>query len=233
MKIEIDKKVFDGFHQKFMVGVIWCKGVDNSGNPADIYEMLRDVEELIRVNFTSITIKTHNLITAWQAAVAHFGEKAKHYQSNVERMLKSILDGEGIKSENKLVDLCNFISLKYLVPVGVNDSKKIAGNLSFTIASGKEKFHIDRKTVHPEAGELILRGSVEVLSRKLDYRQTPRALVSKSTKNAVVHIEAVPPVSEQKLANITEELAGLARIFCGGKVKRAVLSNKNPSVEFK
>ena len=233
MKVEIDKKVFSSFNQKFMVGVIRCAGIDNSGSPADIHEMLRDIEELIRVNFTPITIKTHNLITAWQAAVAHFGEKAKHYQSNVERMMKLVLDGEDIKSVNKLHDLCNFISLKYLVPMGVNDSKKISGNLRFVIASGKEKFHADKEATGVEAGELILRGNAEVLSRKLDYRQSPKAAVSEKTKNAVVHIEAVPPVSEEKLRNITEELAGLIRIFCGGKIKRAVLSKKKPSVDFK
>jgi len=232
MKVSINKKVFSDLHEKFVVGLIYCSNLDNSGNPDDIHEMLRDVEELIRVNFTPVNLKSHKLVSAWKAAVAHFGKKAKHYESNVELMMLDVLDGKDVKSQNKLVDLSNFMALKYIIPVGVTDAKKISKNLEFTLAKGTEKFSMGRKSEKVEKGELILRNGVEVLSRKFDRRVSSKGVVDKKTKKALVRIEALPPVSEAKMGRIVDEMAGLIRVFCGSKTKKVVLTKKKPSVNF-
>lgn len=232
MKVAINQKVFENFHEQFMVGLVLCTDINNTGSPADLHEMLRDVAELIRVNFNPINLQTHQLISAWKAAVAHFGGKFQHYQSNVERMMTLILEGDDPTSKNKLADLCNFMALKHITPVGATDAKKVAGNLEFAVAQGDEDFHINAKTTTVEKDELILSDGLDVLARKLDYDTSPKAEVSAKTKHALIHIEALPPISEAKLERIMDELAGLVRVFCGGKTKKAILTKARPSVEF-
>lgn len=231
MNVSIDKSVFDKFNEQFAVGIIHCSKLNNSGSPVDIHEMLRDVEELIRINFNPSTLQTHQLISAWDSAVAHFGDKAQHYQSNVERMMLDILDSKDIPSKNKMVDLCNFISLKNIIPLGLTDTSKISGSLTFTLAKGSEKFEPDGKLESLESGELILRDDNDVLARKLDYRTSSKADVDKKTKEAIVHIEAIPPITKDKLEAVTDELAGLIRIFCGGKIKKKILNKDKAEVE--
>ena len=227
MKVSINKKVFESFNDKFAIGILWCSGINNTGSPADIHEMLRDVEELIRINFNPASLQTHELISAWKSAIAHYGEKAKHFQSNVERMMNHIIEGEDIDTENKLGDLCNFISLKHIIPLGVTDIDKIKDNIEFTLASN-ERWN----TVPLEKNELIMNAGDDVLARKLDYIISKKGEVDKKTKNALLHIEAIPPIDENRLMNILEELQGLIRIFCGGKIKKAILKKDKAQIEF-
>ena len=227
MKVSINKKVFEVFNDRFHVGLLWCSNLNNSGSPADIHEMLRDVEELVRINFNPSSLQTHELISAWKSAVAHYGEKAQHFQSSVERMMTYVLEGEDIETKNKLGDLCNFISLKYLVPLGVTDTDKAEGNIEFTLA-GSEKWNGSPI----EKNELIMKAGDDVISRKLDFNISSKGEVDKKTKNAIIHIEAIPPIDENRLMNILEELQGLVRIFCGAKIKKTILKNDKNEIDF-
>ena len=100
MKISIDKKVFDSFHDEFFVGCIVCTGINNKGASPDGEEMLRDMEEYVRLSFNADTLASHHLVSAWKAATAHYGEKYHHYHTHLEHMFKEILAGKEISSEN-------------------------------------------------------------------------------------------------------------------------------------
>ncbi len=229
MKIRIEPQVFEKFHEEFMVGVISCSDISLKGNSSDLQEMLHDVEELIRVSFNPDTVANHQMVSAWKAAVAHFGEKATHYQTNAEKMIRTILEGKEVPHSDKLIDLCNFISLKYIIPLGVFDVQKVESPLFFTLAKGDETFSQKKEAIEP--GELLLCDGEDVLARKLDYVQNPKAHVTVKTKNALITLEALPPINEDKLAAYVDELAGLIRIFCGGKFKKVILSKRKMSAD--
>lgn len=215
MKISIDKAVFAS-HDHFMVGCLSVSGVNISKASAEIPEMLRDIEEYVRLNFNEDAVQSHHLISAWKAAVAHYGEKFHHYQTNVEQLMKVVLTGGEIKSENKLVDLVHFFTLKFLVPMNVIDLKKVSGKLLFTLAEG---------------GELVFKDDKHVLARKLNYELNSKVVVTDKTTDALVYIEALPPLNVQQLDNILQEAAGLVKAFCGGKVKRFILTKEKLSAE--
>ena len=92
MKVEIKKDVFGKFHDRFLVGMLVCSDLENSSHVKEIDHLLEEVENLIKLNFSPITIKTHDLITVWEVAAEGFSGK-KHYCSSVETMMKKILDG--------------------------------------------------------------------------------------------------------------------------------------------
>ena len=230
MNVRIAPDVFTKFHEQFAVGVIFCSGIHVGKKSGDVYEMLRDVEELIRVGYTPADVHSHLTFSAWKAAVAHFGEKAAHYESNVEKLMTEVLGGHEIPSVNMLADLCNFVSLKHVIPLGVVDAGTLGKKIEFGLARGDEQFSAGKSSV--EKGELILRDNNGIIFRKLEYAQDERSLVSTSTKQALILVESLPPFTEDKLQYVLEELSGLVRVFCGGKCKRVILDKKKTSVEF-
>lgn len=230
MKLAIDPAVFERVHEQFRVGVIHISGLSNRGSAAEIDEMLRDMGELIRLSFSPESIKTHQLLSAWKAAAAHLGE-AQHYESNVERLMGYVLHGREVASRNKLADLCTFMALKYLIPVAALDLAKTGGNLTWKLAGGRESLPTDGKGARIPKGELILSGRRQVLIWKLDYQSNPLAEVSTSTKEALVQITVVPPVTRERLQGHLDELAALLRIFCDGTVRKAILSRERRAVE--
>jgi DNA/RNA-binding domain of Phe-tRNA-synthetase-like protein len=223
MKVAVNSQVFSKL-EGFKVGLIHCSRIDNKGDSGDIHEMLRDVEELIRLNFDSDTLKSDKMISATRAAVEHYGN-VEHYESNVETLMSQVLQGKDIKSESKLVDLCNFVSFKYLLPIGTTDMKKVRGDLQYKLAVS-EKIKNDKI----QKGELILKDSLKVISIGFDFMTDHAA--TKNSKKVLVHVEALEPVSVSKLRRIVDELAGLIKIFCGGKVQKAVLHKDVKNVDF-
>lgn len=230
MKVEISKEVFKKFHKNFMVGLIICQNINNTGESTEIYKLTEEISQFIRLNFNLETLKTHDLISSWETVIEEFGPAARHYQSSVERMMRQILQNKKIKSENKLIDLCHYLSLKHIIPLGYNDSDKLTSGLKFALAQGTEKF-TDPELKPPKKGELILLDKTRLLAKKLDYRQSKRTKPTPKTKKAIIHIEALPPLKEKKLLKILKELSQLIQSFCQGKTKTAILNSKNPRIK--
>ncbi|HLD33260.1 MAG TPA: phenylalanine--tRNA ligase beta subunit-related protein [Candidatus Nanoarchaeia archaeon] len=219
MNITIHPSVFSEFNENFSVGILYCTDIDNSESPVDIHEMLRDIEEYTRLNFTKDTAKTHHLISAWNAAIAHYGEKFHHYHTNVERLMQQVLDGDEIASSTKIIDLINFFSLKYLVPMGALDASKLASP-EFKVAKTSS-------STNEEKFELILTDKEKILAHQLNYDVDKKVMPHEDTKTALIYIEALPPTSKAQLEKIMDEIAALIRVFCSGKIKKAVINKEN------
>ncbi len=230
MKLAIAPAVFQSVHEQFLAGLIEVRGLSNRGSAAEIDEMLRDIEELVRLSFSPESVQTHQLLSAWKAAVAHLGE-AKHYESNVERLMSYVLHGRGVASRNKLADLCTFLALKYLIPIAALDLAQAHGNLAWKLSTGRETLAVDGKSARIPKGDLIFSDRKNVLAWKLDYQTNPVADASTATKDALISIVVVPPVTQERLQSHLDELAGLIRIFCGGSVQKAILSRERRTVE--
>lgn len=215
MKAEIKKEVFARFHPKFMVGLLVCSELDNQSHAKDVDHLLEEVAGLIKLSFNPIKLKTHDLITVWEVAVEGFSGK-KHYCSAVETLIKKVLESKRLEKENTLRDLCNFISLKHLVPVDGFDLGLIEGDLNWDV---------NKK-------DLVLSSGAFKLSEKLALKKNKKFDISKGTKKAIIVIEAIPPVTEEKMKKIMDDTADLAEAFCGGKVKKFLLNAEKSEANF-
>ena len=223
MNISIHQNVFSEFNENFSVGILHCSGIDNTKSPVDIHEMLRDIEEYIKLNFTKDTAKTHHLISAWTAAITHYGDKFHHYHTNVERLMQQVLDGNELATSTKVNDLTNFFALKNLVPMGVLDAEKIE-NPQFKVMKTISE------TGASEKNELTLCDNETIIARELNYNIEKKVTPHEKTKNALIYIEALPPTSRAQLEKMMEEISAIVRIFCKGKVKRAIIDKENKKI---
>jgi DNA/RNA-binding domain of Phe-tRNA-synthetase-like protein len=231
MNVSLAPGVFKKFSKTFTAGLIYCTGVDNKGDAAEIHEMLRDMDEYVRITFTPETAANHHFISGWKAAIEQLGH-VEHYASNVESLLKNVLAGKGVKSQNKLIDICQFISLKYIMPVSSADLAGSSGDLVYSIAVGNERLIVGKKRAGVEKGEVILRDTLRVLSRMFSRATNTQIVVKKSSTSVLIHLEGVEPVSVSKMQKVVEELGALVKIFCKCTVRTAVLSERNKKVRF-
>ena len=222
MNIHIDKEVFRKFNAKFTIAFIIAQHI-NSHKYQDAVHLLQETERLVRLEFNKDSIKNHNLIAPWAVAQQEFGAQAIHYQTSLEHLLQKVLQGKSIAGNNVITTLAHYLSLKYLVPIGVDDLHKIRGNITFAIATGKEKVGLLRRI---KPGALCYHDEKRVLGTKLDFWKNSKTKVDTKSKSVLIHIEALPPVSKKKLQEITREAASLLRTFCGAEVKVVVLDKK-------
>jgi lysyl-tRNA synthetase class 2 len=227
MKLTVSKEVLKKFPE-LKLGIVVAKNINNKGSDEKIYHLLEEIENLIKFDFTPEKLAEHPLISPWKAAYEEFGAKPSSYNCSVESLMKRILKGQSTPKINKAVDISNYLSLKYLVPLGINDLDKIEGNISLSISKGAETFTpLGEKTKEkPEKGEIIYKDAKKVLCRRWNWRDSDKTKVEETTKNVIYYIDALPPVNKTKLKEILRDIIDLLDIFCKPEEKEIYVLDK-------
>lgn len=235
MKFEIDNKIFEKFPE-LSVGVLVCHDIDNKGEVADVMELIRAREAEIREQFDAETLSQHPKIDVWRQAYWAFGAKPKENKSSIENLYRRILKGEEIRHINKLVDIYNYISIKYMAPVGGEDLDKIKGDICLTFAKDNEPAVLllgDKEARVPHSGEVIYKDEAGAICRRFNWREADRTKFTEATKNAILVVEGLPPSSKEDIENILKDLQALVQKFCKGKIAQFVLDKQNPAKGFR
>jgi DNA/RNA-binding domain of Phe-tRNA-synthetase-like protein len=233
MKFRVDQKIFEKFPEA-VIGVVVIKGADNTGDiSSDTVKLLRSEEARIRESYQSETLSQDSRIDCWRKAYSAFGVKSKDARSSVEALYKMVLRGIELRKINKLVDLYNYICLKYMFPVGGEDLDKIVGDLQFTFAGAEEKPVALLGYDEPEApkeGEVIYKDEDSTICRCWNWREAQRTILTEQTKNAVLVIEGLGTVREE-IEVAAEELSQLVKNACGGESSTFIIDQNSQQIE--
>lgn len=230
MRFVVNKHILTRY-SNLTVAVIICKGMDNSGESKDVDKLLKDVEELIKREQVP-DVSKHQLISPWRAVYSDFGAKPSKYHCSVEALMRRALKGS-IPRINKLVDLYNYFSLKHLVPMGADDLDKVKGDIKLVLAKGTEKFvPFGGESGNPDKGEVIYKDDKGVLCRRWNWRESATTKIDLDTKNAIIYIEGLFPVTKEKVEEIANDFISLAEVSLKGSYKYFILDKKKSEVEF-
>jgi len=219
MELKIQKEIFETFPD-FIAGVIIVKDADNAGDNPEIAQLLRKIEQEQIKTFAGLdTFSQHPQILAWRSCYRKFGVDPHQYRCSVEALVRRTLKGEQLRHINKLVDLYNYMSLKYVLPAGGEDTDKIVGGLVLCFANGDEQFvrlgGVENES--PQKGEVVYKDNQGVVCRRWNWREADRTKLTEQMKNAVIVVEALSPASKNEVKIATQELADLIKRFCGGE----------------
>lgn len=233
MNLIIDQKIFEQFPE-VILGVTTLHGIDNTGNNLEIGKLLRDAESEAVKNIGTTPITEHPYILPWREAFRKFGAKPKDYSSSIENLLRRVLKGEQVHHINKLVDIYNVISLKYLVPVGGEDISKIEGDVVLTFASDNEAPVVllgENEPRPPHPGEVIYKDNLGTLCRRWNWKEADRTKLTEQTKDAFIVIEGLPPIDKARIEQTISDLAELIQKYCGGNASTSILDKISSQIE--
>ncbi|MBU2101068.1 hypothetical protein KKG83_03100 [Candidatus Micrarchaeota archaeon] len=234
MKFEIDEQIFEKFGG-LAVGVLLVKNADNKGNPEEIQSMVSEKEKEIRSNFNTETLSQNPKIEVWRKAYSVFGGKPKKNKSSVESLYRLVLNGNDLRHINKLVDIYNFISLKHLLPVGGEDLDKVKDYITLTFAGTTEALVLllgEKEERLPKEGEVIYKDAISAVCRRWNWREADRTKLTEETKNCILVIEGLDPVTREEVESAIKELKDLVEKFCGGNITYFILDEANRKIEF-
>ncbi|MFI6698459.1 B3/4 domain-containing protein [Streptomyces sp. NPDC050509] len=162
-------------------------------------------------------------LAAWRAAYTAFGAKPSRTRNSAEALARRALTDAGLPRINLLVDLYNAVSVAYLVPVGGEDTDRIAGAMRLVRATGEEPFPTAADGAsaveHPEPGEVVWRDDEGVTCRRWNWRQGVRTRLTEESVNAVFLLEGLAPMTAPELDAAGTELAeNLAELSPGARI---------------
>ena len=231
MKFKVLPEIFERY-PGLNLGLVKAWGIDNTGCSPDLEEMLRFIRSFIRKTYNSETLSAEPKINAWRNAYSSFGAKPKKYKSSVESLYRMTLKGIDF-SINKVVDIYNYISLKYMIPLGGDDLDKIEGDILLGFAAEDKQFiplNSDIPEI-PKIGEVVYMDNNDILCRRWNWRESDKTKMTERTRDVLLVIEALPPFTKEELNLITTDLAGHVKKFCGGEIMTDHLFPERPEVE--
>ena len=229
MQLKIEDGIFDLFPGT-VLGVAILHNIDNHGESEEITNLLREAETKAISGLGNIPLVEQLFISAWREAYRKFGAKPSDYPSSIENLIRRTLKGETVRHINKLVDIYNVISLRHLLPVGGEDLEKTEGDISLVIAGEDEPAIYllgEKEPRAPHAGEVIYKDGAGAICRRWNWKEADRTKLTEKTKNAVLVIEGVPPISPESVMKATGDLAKLVGQYCGGDITTAILDTTN------
>ncbi len=234
MQFIISKEIFEK-HPEYVCGVVIARDISNQGASEEIIQMIKAEEEKIKRDFNLEDLALHPFIQNWRKVYSSFGSKPAEFRASSEALIRRTLKGDNVSHINRLVDIYNYISLKYRTPVGGEDIDKINENLYLQVSDGTEKFIPlgSNENDNPYAGEIIyVDDSKNVLCRRWNWRESDLTKLTEDTKNSILVVEVLPPVTMDSVKSAVEELAILVKRFCNSETSIFILSKDNQQIEF-
>jgi len=204
--------------------------IDNLSNERAAEGLLRAQEEAVRATFASTPLSSHPHISSWRSAFSSFGVKPTQYRSAIEALLRHVTKKGSVPHINKLVDLCNYVSMKHVLPVAAYDLDHISGPVVVSLARGDEPFLplYAKEIEYPKPGEVAFTDDEGALSRRWTWRQSDRAKSTPKTRNALLTIEGVNEITRASIDAAMEELVSLVREYNGGEVSWSMVDRDHP-----
>lgn len=231
MLYEIERAVFERF-PGYARMVVVAEGVDNNREIPELAELLAQCEKDVcrdeLEDFWHVPA-----LEAWAGAFSGMGIKPKKNPPSVINLVKRCRSGKPLPFINPLVTIFNCISLKYLLPCGGDDRDVIKGDLRLGIADGTESYvPLGQPDVleHPQPGEVIYYDTAtkDVFCRAWCWKNGNRSKLTPETTNAVINVDAMPPLPLAAAEQAAEEAAGLLRRFTGAKTTIHKLTAEAP-----
>lgn len=101
-----------------MIKVITCKDIDNKGSDEKTASLLNEIAELIRIDFNKDSKKSHGLISNYKALKESIDLEGESHHTDLEKLFEAIKNKKDV-AKDKLNDIVNYISLKYMVPIHI------------------------------------------------------------------------------------------------------------------
>ncbi|MBN3397493.1 hypothetical protein CF074_07280 [Clostridium botulinum] len=214
------------------IGVVVCHGIDNSIRDKEKYkDMIYNSEKEALKYLKNEQFSSNEVIKVWREAFQKFKTK-KGARASIEALLKRLYNENHLGTINPLVDIYNFISLKYGLPCGGEDIDTFVGDIRLTKAVGNENFVTlgTDKNALPYEGEIIYKDNEGAICRCWNWRESVRTMLTENTKNAFLCIELIDERRLKEFENALKDLVKIVQDNLGGTCKISILDINNKEV---
>lgn len=232
MHFNIDPKIFETYSD-LKIGAIIIKGIDNSRRNSGVEALLRGVAAQRGRQFSKYDFNEEPKIKAWKEAYGKFGINPNKYPPSIAALLKRVGQGKEIPHINTLVDLYNYFSLKFMIPIGGEDLDWLCGDLNLTYTAEGDAFRpIGSINVEEtKEGEVAYKDNGGITCRYWNHRECERTKFTDKTINAVILVEDLSKMHMDEFGEILREMQNAIIKYIGGQIEPYILTEDRTSID--
>ena len=232
MFLRVEKKILE-LRSGIYIGVVTAMGLDNQSPNEKIGQLLRGEVEAAAGALSGKNLKEDEDLQLYRCAMKELGVNPSKYLCSIESILTRISKKGEFPAVSPVVDLGNYISIKYRLPVGVHDLDTLQEDLWIRLAGeedcGMEENHLQGDELKP--GEPVYVSGHLVRTRRWIWRQMPAGRVAETAKNFLFPIDGFYDNREQVEAACAE-LVSRIREFFSVEAEFGVINRENDEIRF-
>ncbi|EIT86008.1 hypothetical protein A374_09234 [Fictibacillus macauensis ZFHKF-1] len=139
MNIQIDSVILERV-PTFKVGAIFYHNTVIDQSPQMLRGRFQLFLESLKLDALQYSVSDHDAIKEWRGVFKQLHMDPSRYKPSSEALLKRIYSGKTLDFMNGAVDLNNFFSLQYLLPIGIYDTDCLSGDITLTLGKTGEAY---------------------------------------------------------------------------------------------
>ncbi len=221
MIVKLDETIFQK-EPNVKIGLLYYNKIAVSSSPQMLKGRLQLFQEQLFFELEDKSVTSFEGIQEWRSLWKTLGADPNRYRPSMEAMYRRIAKQNYITPLHSAVDLNNFFSLRYEIPLGIYDMGQIKGDILLTVGNeetayfglnGRENNLNGIMTLQDEAGAF---GSPFVDSK--------RTAVTEDTITALQVVFLRPSMQQEAAIKLVESMGQMFTQVHGGEAESILLS---------
>lgn len=207
----------------FKLAVIEYKDITVGDSPQMVKGRLQLFQESIYFDLENKNLTELPGIQEWRNIFKTFGKDSNRYRHSAEALYRRVQKQNYLTTVQSAIDINNFFSLQYQVPIGIYDTDKLDGPITIKVGNAEEEY-------------LGLNGRMNSLENLIvsadqlgpfgsPFVDSNRAPVTETTKNALQIIYLQPSTEVNNAERLTESLMKMFTQIHGGDTSFFILGS--------
>ena len=227
LKLNLDPAVLEVL-PTFKLGLNHYTKITVSESPQMLKGRLQLFQELLFFDLDDKPVTDFPGIKEWREVWKSFGANPSRHRHSTEALMRRIAKQNYLSPFHSAVDLNNFFSLQYQIPVGIYDADKTNGNVTFSV--GNKDSGYDGLNGRFNSLENILILSDDEGPFGSPYVDSARTAVTEETTNAFQVFFLRPSISPTEALELTTSAGNMFTGVSGGDVQSYVSYKGQPSI---
>ena len=214
LELGLDPRVADaGIRVAYLV----VAGLDNRTGDDTFSDAYTSLQAAIVSDESLAAVRADPKIAGYRNLHEVFGVTDSSMTPAPESIFKVLFEHQALRPINLLVDIYNYVSLKFRISAGAHDLAKVSHSLELATTRGDERFiPLGRsKTQNVPAGEYAYKdGDGEVLCR-LECRQSDKTKIELVTRDVLFILQGHAGTPAEVMQAALSELKYLLNQYCG------------------
>ncbi len=213
MEIQVSRAICD-LIPGFTIGMIQYKNIQVGKSPQMLKGRLQLFQESIYFDLLDKNVTELEGIKEWRGIFKTTGKDPNRYRHSAEALYRRISKQNYLQSIHSAIDLNNFFSLEYQIPIGIYDSDKLQGDVAIKIGGEQEEFSGLNGRTNNLADLIISADDIGPFGSP--FVDSERTAVTEKTTNAMQIVYLRPSSPAQDKEKMTESLMNMFTQIHGG-----------------
>lgn len=230
MDFRIDSKMFEK-EPSLCVGVVIAEGVSNAPGHPEITELLNEQAVKEAAGLGSAAVKELPVFLPYHNAMKKLSVNPNRYLCSVEALLARVAKKGKLPDISPVVNLGNYISIKYKLPVGAHDIESLQEDLTARLAD-EEDCKLAENSLEKDAlavDEPVYASGHSIRTRRWIWRQMDAGRLDEKAQRIVFPIDGFYENMES-INGACEELSKLLEKYLGCTTRVGMLDAAHPSI---